>query len=102
MNQIEELAFRLDQVITQYDLEPEDVLILGVVTALWRQGNKVRITDLLKFKNIGSPANLHARITKTLVKAKLLKLEPSEEDARVKFVVRGIKYDDLDKRLGDL
>jgi hypothetical protein len=103
MKNIEKLSNKLEKVKAKYTIDQTDIYILGLLSQKWDKGEEVRVTELtLKFgKGVGSPANLHYRITKDLVKLQLVRLKSSEEDARVKYVVKGKQFDALNKFLGE-
>jgi hypothetical protein len=88
----------------KFELDDIDIQILGLMSAKWKEGKAVRVTDLtLKFgKELASPANIHYRLTKDLVELKLIKLQTSEEDARVKHVIKGIRFKVLEEYVGAL
>lgn len=103
MSNIEKLSNKLDRLKTKYTVDQTDIYILGLLSHKWGKGEDVRVTDLtLKFgKGVGSPANLHYRITKDLVNLQLVRLKSSDEDARVKFVVKGKQFDAFNKYIGE-
>jgi hypothetical protein len=103
MNNVEKLSIKLEKLKTKYTIDQTDIYILGLLSHKWAKGEDVRVTDLtLKFgKGVGSPANLHYRITKDLVKLQLVRLSSSDEDARVKFVVKGKQFDAFNKYIGE-
>lgn len=103
MNNVQKLSNKLERLKTKYTLDQTDIYILGLLSEKWGKGEDVRVTDLtLKFgKGVGSPANLHYRITKDLVTLQLVRLKSSEEDARVKFVVKGKQFDAFNKYIGE-
>ena len=98
MKQIEKLASKITRLKEHYGLDEVDIQMLGLLSAKWAKNEDVRVTDLtLKYgKMIASPASIHYRITKDLVDRKMLKLKPSPDDARVKFVVSGKAFDSLE------
>jgi len=104
MSNVTKLANIIDAVKGKFGLDDTDIQILGLMSAKWKEGKAVRVTDLtLKFgKELASPANIHYRLTKDLVELKLIKLETSEEDARVKHVVKGIRFKAVDAYIGEL
>lgn len=103
MSNIEKLSNKLEKLKNKYTVDEVDIHILGLLSHKWDKGEDVRVTDLtLKFgKGVGSPANLHYRITKDLVGLQLVRLKSSEEDARVKFVVKGKQFDAFNKYIGE-
>jgi hypothetical protein len=104
MSNTTRLAVIVDTVKGTFELDDIDIQILGLMSAKWGEGKDVRVTDLtLKFgKELASPANIHYRLTKDLVDMKLIKLLVSTEDARVKHIVKGSKFDALDEFIGRL
>lgn len=104
MSNVTKLANMVDAVKSKFSLDDTDIQILGLMSAKWAEGKAVRVTDLtLKFgKELASPANIHYRLTKDLVDLKLIKLQISEEDARVKHVIKGSKFDAVDAYIGEL
>jgi len=104
MSNINKLANKMNAVYAKYKLDHTDILMLGVLSDCWEEDRNVRVTDLtLKFgKTFASPANIHYRLTKDLVKLQMVRLKASKEDARVKFIVKGCKFDAMDKYLGDV
>ena len=59
----------------------------------------MRVTDLTRMRDIASPATLHYRVTKDLVDRYMIVLVPSQEDARVKLVKPGKKFNSVVKFL---
>lgn len=57
---------------------------------------------LLDCKDIASPATIHGRLTKKLVKAKILKLAQAQNDGRTKYVELGSKFENLAELLGSI
>lgn len=104
MSNITKLANVINAVREEFGLDETDIQILGLMREKWAEGKAVRVTDLtLKFgKELASPANIHYRLTKDLVDLKLIKLETSGEDARVKHIVKGSKFAELDKYIKGL
>jgi hypothetical protein len=104
MSNITKLANIIDAVKSKFELDDIDIQILGLMSAKWKEGKAVRVTDLtLKFgKELASPASIHYRLTKDLVDLKFIKLETSEEDARVKHIVKGVKFKALDAYIKEL
>lgn len=86
---------------TEFDLDIIDLYLLGAAKSRWDEGRDIRITDLVREFNIASPATIHYRISKDLVRKKMVALKPNPEDAREKFVVRGAKFTSLEKFVGD-
>jgi len=63
---------------------------------------QVMVKDIMATCDFASPATLHTRLSKKLVKSKLLKLETSKLDRRTKYVVKGVKFSKLEEVLGGL
>jgi hypothetical protein len=104
MSSIIKLANTLDKLKEKYEIDEIDIKLLATLSGRWNVGREVRVTDLtiVLGKELGSPANLHYRITKALVDAKLIKLKVSKEDARVKHIVKGAQFDSMTKFLEGL
>jgi len=104
MSSIIKLANTLDKLKEKYEIDEIDIKLLATLSGRWNVGREVRVTDLtiVLGKELGSPANLHYRITKALVDAKLIKLKVSKEDARVKHIVQGAQFYSLTKFLEGL
>lgn len=98
MKQIEKLARKNLALKEHFGLDEVDIQMLGILSEKWGKDEEVRVTDLtLKYgKTVASPANIHYRITKDLVERKMVRLKGSEEDARVKFVLKGKLFDSLE------
>lgn len=79
-------------------LDDVDIAILHRVDS----NDNVMVKDIMAECDFASPATLHGRLTKKLVRAKLLKLESSRDDARTKYVVKGAKFHKLEEVLGGL
>ena len=104
MSSIIKLANKLEKLKDKYEIDEVDIQLLATLADKWESGREVRVTDLtiVLGKEFGSPANLHYRITKALIDAKLIKLKVSKEDARVKHIVKGAQFDNMNKFLGGL
>lgn len=104
MSSIIKLANKLDKLKTKYEIDEIDIQLLATLASKWELDREVRVTDLtiVLGKELGSPANLHYRITKALIDAKLIKLKVSKEDARVKHIVKGAQFDSMIKFLEGL
>ena len=102
MSNITRLVTVINSVRDKFQLDVIDIQILGMMSQKWDEGRDVRVTDVtLKFaKELASPASIHYRLTKDLVELKLIKLQQSDDDARVKFVVKGSKFDALNDYIG--
>ena len=104
MSNLTKLMNDVEKIKTEFGLDNTDLAILSVVSEKWDENRNVRVTDVTRKLNggVGSPANVHFRLTKDLVDLRLVALTPNPEDAREKFVVKGKKFDVLDKFIGDL
>lgn len=64
---------------------------------------EVTVGDIIEdCANVASPATLHGRLSKKLIKSKLLQLKASKTDGRTKYVVKGSKFDAMESKLGGL
>lgn len=80
-------------------LDDIDIAILYHVD----NNEEVTVGDILvDCGDVASPATLHSRLSKKLIKAKLLQLKASKDDGRTKYVVKGIKFDAMESKLGGL
>lgn len=90
---VEKISNTLGLVHAKFGIDSIDLMLLGI-------GLNERVTNVLEdCRHLGSPANLHSRLTKKLVKKKLVKLTPSDTDARVKYVTEGAKLKELEEIL---
>ena len=90
---VEKIGNTLGMVHAKFGIDNIDLMLLGV-------GMNERVTNVLEdCKHLGSMANLHSRLTKKLVKKKLVKLQSSDEDGRVKYVVGGSRLKELEEIL---
>lgn len=90
---VEKIGNILGMVHAKFGIDNIDLMLLGL-------GMNGRVTNVLEdCKHLGSMANLHSRLTKKLVKKKLVKLQSSEEDGRVKYVVEGSRLKELEEIL---
>lgn len=104
MSYLTKLMNNVEKIKTEFGLDNTDLAILAIVSEKWEDNRSVRVTDVTRKLNsgVGSPANVHYRLTKDLVELKLVALTPNPEDAREKFVVKGKKFDKLDEYIGAL
>lgn len=80
-------------------LDDIDIAILYHVD----NNEEVTVGDILvDCGDVASPATLHTRLSKKLIKAKLLQLKASKDDGRNKYVVKGSKFDAMESKLGGL
>jgi DNA-binding MarR family transcriptional regulator len=98
---IKDLVHTLGAIETEFGLDIIDLQLLVAAQDRWEQNETIRITDLIRDWKIASPATIHYRVSKDLVKKKMVKLEANPEDAREKFVVEGTSFKKLKKFLGE-
>ena len=90
---VEKIGNTLSMVHAKFGIDSIDLMLLGV-------GMNERVTNVLEdCKHLGSLANLHSRLTKKLVKKKLVKLTSCTADARVKYVTEGARLKELEALL---
>jgi DNA-binding MarR family transcriptional regulator len=92
----------LDLLSDEYDLDVVDLKILMVLASCWKDGVKIRVTDITHGGKIASPATLQTRINKTLVDAGLIEIQINPEDAREKLIVQGPHYERFEDFLNDI
>ncbi len=85
----------LKTVKEKFELDETDLQILIVVGLAEEEGREIHVTDITRIYNIASPATLHYRVTKDLVKRHMVVITPSTEDARMKTVKPGKKFKTL-------
>jgi hypothetical protein len=104
MSPITKLVTQVEAVKNKFGLDNTDLLILATLSEKWDEGKYVRVTDLTKKFNegVGSSASIHYRLTTDLVKLGIVALQINEEDARVKFIVKGKQFNTLQKYVGNL
>lgn len=76
----------------KFELDETDLQILIIVGLADEEGRELHVTDITRIHNIASPATLHYRVTKDLVKRHMIVIAPSTEDARMKTVKPGKKF----------
>lgn len=104
MSNLTKLVDKIEKIKDEFGLDNTDLMLLAIVSEKWDENRDVRVTDVTRKLNagVGSPANVHYRLTKDLVDLKLVALKLNPEDAREKFVVKGKKFDALDGYIGAL
>jgi hypothetical protein len=104
MSNLTKLVDKIEKIKDEFGLDNTDLMLLAIVSEKWDEKRNVRVTDVTRKLNskVGSPANVHYRLTKDLVDLRLVALEPNPEDAREKFVIKGKKFPELDKYIGEL
>lgn len=78
-----------------------DAIDIAILHKVCTEEN-VMVKDIMADCDFASPATLHTRLTKKLIKAKLLDTQDCKEDGRTKYVVKGSKFYKLDELLGGL
>lgn len=98
---LESLVNTIDATQTEFGLDFTDLKLLTAAQSYWKENRTIRITDLIRDFKIASPATVHYRVARDLVKSKMFKLVTNPEDAREKFVVAGPSFKKLEKFLED-
>jgi hypothetical protein len=99
MSTLQDLTKKLKNAKEKLNLDVLDLNLLGAAESRWLENRKVRITDLVHDFDIASPATIHYRVTKDLVRMKMFKLVSNPEDKREKFVEKGSSFKDVEKVL---
>ena len=102
MDYLKNLTNQLDLLSDEYDLDVVDLKILMVLASCWKDGVKIRVTDITLSGKIASPATLQNRINNKLVEAGLIELQTNTEDAREKLIVQGPHYLRFEDFLNDI
>jgi hypothetical protein len=104
MSNLTKLVDKVEKIKAEFGLDNTDLMLLAIVSEKWDENRDVRVTDVTRRLNarVGSPANVHFRLTKDLVDLSLVALKPNSEDAREKFVIKGEKFEVLDEYIGAL
>lgn len=97
---LENLVNTIGAIETEFGLDFTDLSLLAAAQSYWKENRTIRITDLVRDFKIASPATIHYRVSRDLVKKKMIKLVSNPEDAREKFVVEGPTLRKLEKFLG--
>ena len=98
MSKLKDFVKKINAIEEDLKLDLTDLRLLEYAEMHWKEGRDVRVTDFVR-ANAASPATVHYRIAKDLVDRKFVKLKLNPEDAREKFVIRGSKFDELEKYL---
>jgi hypothetical protein len=98
---IKDLVHTLGAIETEFGLDIIDLQLLVAAQDRWEQNETIRITDLIRDWKIASPATIHYRVSKDLVKKKMIKLQSNPEDMREKFVLEGSAFKKVQKFLGE-
>jgi len=102
MDYLKNLTNQLDLLSDEFDLDAIDLKILMVLASCWKDGRKIRVTDITLGGKIASPATLQNRVTKTLVDAGLIELQPNPDDAREKLITQGPHYERFEEFLNNI
>jgi hypothetical protein len=95
MTRLQKMVDVLDNIENKFNLDVMDLRILAEAQSYWGAGRDLRVTDLVRVFSIASPATMHYRISKDLVRVGMLKLRPNPEDMREKLVEKGKRYEEL-------
>ena len=95
MTRLQKMVDVLDNIENKFNLDVMDLRILAEAQSYWGTGRDLRVTDLVRVFSIASPATMHYRISKDLVRVGMLKLRPNPEDMREKLVEKGKRYEEL-------
>jgi Ran GTPase-activating protein (RanGAP) involved in mRNA processing and transport len=95
MTRLQKMVDVLDSIENKFNLDVMDLRILSKAQTYWNEGRELRVTDLVRVFSIASPATMHYRISKDLVKVGMFKLRPNPNDMREKLVEKGRRYEEL-------
>jgi Ran GTPase-activating protein (RanGAP) involved in mRNA processing and transport len=95
MTRLQKMVDVLDSIENKFNLDVMDLRILSKAQTYWSEGRELRVTDLVRVFSIASPATMHYRISKDLVKVGMFKLRPNPNDMREKLVEKGRRYEEL-------
>ena len=95
MTRLQKMVDVLDSIENKFNLDVMDLRILAEAQSYWGVGRDLRVTDLVRVFSIASPATMHYRISKDLVRVGMLKLRSNPEDMREKLVEKGKRYEEL-------
>lgn len=98
---LETLVNTIEDVKAEFGLDFTDLKLIKAAKSYWDENRTIRITDLIRDFKIASPATIHYRVARDLVKSKMFKLVTNTDDAREKFVVAGSAFKKLEKFLED-
>jgi hypothetical protein len=97
MTRLQKIVDVLDTIETKFSLDVMDLRIIAAAQEYWAADKEVRVTDLVRVFSIASPATMHYRISKDLVRMDIFKLRANPEDMREKLIEKGKKYEELNK-----
>jgi hypothetical protein len=97
------IAQQLNRAKIKFGVDSTDLIILGRLQNCWRFDAKgVKIMHIIRLcSDLGAPATLHSKIVKNFTELKLIKVVPSLEDNRVKYLLEGVRFKSLEKLLGE-
>jgi hypothetical protein len=95
MTRLQKMVDVLDNIEVKFNLDVIDLRILAAAQNYWSEGKELRVTDLVRVFSIASPATMHYRISKDLVRVGMLKLRSNPDDMREKLVEKGRRYGEL-------
>jgi Ran GTPase-activating protein (RanGAP) involved in mRNA processing and transport len=95
MTRLQKMVDVLDSIENKFNLDVMDLRILSKAQTYWSEDRELRVTDLVRVFSIASPATMHYRISKDLVKVGMFKLRPNPNDMREKLVEKGRRYEEL-------
>lgn len=95
MTKLQKLIDVIDKVEDKFNLDVIDLRIIAAAEETWNQNRPLRVTDLVRIFSIASPATMHYRISKELVRMHVFKLRSNPEDMREKLVEKGKRYNEL-------
>jgi hypothetical protein len=95
MTRLQKMVDVLDNIEAKFNLDVIDLRILAAAQSYWSEEKELRVTDLVRVFSIASPATMHYRISKDLVRIGMLKLRSNPDDMREKLVEKGRRYGEL-------
>lgn len=97
------IAEQLNRAKIKFGLNATDLIILGRLQKCWKQDERgVKIMAIInQCEDLAATATLHAKILKNFAELKLIKVVPSLEDNRVKYLLEGVRFKSLEKLLGE-
>jgi hypothetical protein len=95
MTRLQKMVNVLNNIETKFSLDVMDLRILAEAQHYWSEEKDLRVTDLVRVFSIASPATMHYRISKDLVRIGMLKLRSNPDDMREKLVEKGKRYGEL-------
>lgn len=90
----------IDFLELEHDLDMIDLRLLAAMQIRWDKNEPIRTTDLIRDFRIASPATIHTRLSKHLVKNKMIKMVENPEDKRERLIEEGPEFKNVKKFLG--